>query len=46
MRKGKRRRDWKAQAERKRTPGGFMPMPTKKLQRCADKKQAHRGSDQ
>lgn len=36
---GKRyqRRAWKAQADRKRTPGGFMPMPKKHDKRRDDK---------
>ena len=37
MSKGKLRRDWKTQAERKRAPGGFMPMPVNKNQRRTDK---------
>ncbi|MDP2196828.1 MAG: hypothetical protein Q8J72_12705 [Rhodocyclaceae bacterium] len=33
MSKGNRRRNWKAQAERKRTPGGYMPLPKKRDKR-------------
>lgn len=46
MSKGRRRRDWKAQAERKRTPGSFMPMPVSKNQRRADKDRRWRGGGQ
>lgn len=46
MSKGNRRRTWKAQAERKRTPGGFMPsIPKKRDARRPDESRRWRDGD-
>jgi hypothetical protein len=39
------RRAWKAQADRKRTPGGFVPMPKKRDKRRADRSRRWRGGE-
>lgn len=45
MSKGNRRRSWKAQAERKRTPGGFVPMTKKRDRQRADKSRRWRDGE-
>lgn len=45
MSKGRRRRAWKSQAERKRTPGGFVPLPMKREKRRTDESRRWRDGD-
>jgi hypothetical protein len=45
MSKGNRRRNWKAQADRKRTPGGFTPMPKKQDKRRTNESRRWRDGD-
>lgn len=45
MSNGNRRRNWKAQADRKRTPGGFVPMQKKRDRRRDDKSRRWQDGD-